>query len=176
MKTKPWNHVIDNGRYKTSEILDQCRKYFKVYSWYDDEQLDKDFPPVKSDRTFAPNIEADETYANQSAEDVKDLPGITLRERLLMELGYFQKTGKHLDVDNITLCSGSRHSGGCVPDVDWSSDDQRLYVGWYYPTSRYSSLRARVAVTLDISTSNPSDLETRLANLERWAKNIGYEN
>jgi hypothetical protein len=38
----------------------------------------------------------------------RNIRGHYLLERLLYELKYFAETGKHLDIDNLTLCSGSR--------------------------------------------------------------------
>ncbi len=142
-------HIIDDGKLKTSEILAKCKKNFDVYSWYDDAQLDKDFPPVTSDRYFKKNIEADEEYKNKSANDLDKMgvKGITLRERLLMELAYFDETGKHLDEINITLCGGSRSSGGDVPSVHWDVGNRKLYV--YSCSAGYASdsLGARAVVS-----------------------------
>ena len=71
------------------------------------------------------------------------IKGITLLERLQLELDYFNETGKHLDIDNLTLCSGSRYSDGSVPYVDWVSSDSTMRVGWCYPDSRNDGLRSR---------------------------------
>lgn len=169
--------TITETKQKTSEIIAKMRKLFDVYSFYDDKQLDKDFPPPKqiSTRHFAKNIEADEEYKNMSANDLdeKGVKGITLRERLLMEIQYFKETGNHLDVDNVTLCSGSRDSGGDVPSVYWDSARRGVYVDWGGLSRSYSSLRARVAVNpLTLSSLVPSatgdsiDLITRVGNLE----------
>jgi hypothetical protein len=136
---------------KTSEIIAEMKKKFDVYCWYSDEHLDRDFsPPEKiTTRYFKDNQEADEEYANKSANDLEaeGVKGITLRERFLMELQYFNATGKHLDIDNITLCSGSRRSDGSVPGVYWSTDNRKVYVGWSRSGYRYSVLRARAAVS-----------------------------
>ena len=67
-------------------------------------------------------VEADKELKNLSVEDLKErkIIGITLEERLLYELKYFRETGKHLDVHNVTLCSGSLYSDGrAVPSVYW---------------------------------------------------------
>ena len=125
-----------------------------VYTYVDD--LDKSVPTNDRDPKkgsyrvrFKTNIEADSELANKSASDLKEekIQGITLLERLLLELAYFLATGKHLDIENVTLCSGSRYSGGFVPGVRWFADDRELYVGWSSPQPRYSDLRARAAVS-----------------------------
>ncbi len=98
---------------------------------------------------FKKTIEADPELANKSAENLEaeKILGITLLERLLLELGYFLATGEHLDVENVTLCSGSRSSGGIVPGVSWSADDRRLSVYWFGSRSAYGNLRARAVVS-----------------------------
>jgi hypothetical protein len=147
-------HIIDDGMLKTSEILAECKKKFDVYSWYNNEKLDKDFPPVKSDRYFKKNLEADEELKNKSANELEKMgvKGMTLRERLLMELAYFNETGQHLDIDNITLCSGSRYSDGDVPDVSWGVDHRGLCVGRYDPGTADDDLRARAVVSNPLSS------------------------
>jgi len=165
--------ITENNK-KTSEIMNEMRSKFKVWSWYTNEQLDKDFPPPKeiTTREFADNVEADEEYKNMSANDlgeIKGFQGITLRERLLMEIQYFDKTGKHLDVDNITLCSGSRCSDGDVPYVGRDGDGD-VNVGEDDAQDQDPYLRARRATLCDSSNLVPSDpksLEARVTELER---------
>ena len=139
--------VFDTGQLKTSEILDLCEKLFPV-KCYHREDLDKDFPlPKKTTlRWFKANIEADEEHKNKSADGLEKegIVGITLRERLLLELNYYSFTGKHLDIDNITLCAGSRYSDGDVPDVRWRGGELRVF--WYDSDDASDDLRVRVAV------------------------------
>ena len=95
---------------------------------------------------FKANIEADSELANKSADTLKaeNVNGITLLERLLLEVAYFMATGRHLDEKNVTLCSGSRRSGGGVPRVHWNSGSRReVYVNWYHAGNSNSNLRAR---------------------------------
>ena len=132
-------------------LYDKCKELFPCWKW-----TDKNFNKVvSSERTskngayavwFRDRIEADEELKNLSANDLKEqgITGITLEERLLYELKYFAETGKHLDVKNITLCSGSRDSDGGVPDVYWCSDQLEVY--WYDPDDGYEFLRSRRAV------------------------------
>jgi len=92
--------------------------------------------------------EADEELKNLSATMLTEqsIAGITLTERLLLELAYHQETKQHLDTGNWTLCSGSRYSGGGVPDVLWGDDE--LEVLWNCSDNRHSRLRSRAVVTL----------------------------
>src|SRR3989344_2224068 len=92
--------------------------------------------------------EADEELKNLSATMLTEqsIAGITLTERLLLEIAYHQETKQHLDTGNWTLCSGSRYSGGGVPDVLWGDDE--LEVLWNCSDNRHSRLRSRAVVTL----------------------------
>lgn len=126
-----------------------------VYTYVDD--LDTAVPTNDRDPKngsyivhFKKTIEADPELANLSANDLRDhkIDSDTLIERLLLELGYFLSTGKHLDEKNITLCAGSRRSGGRVPDVHWDPGDRRVWVYWFPPAYSNASLRARAAGSL----------------------------
>ncbi len=143
--------ITDNGSQSTSQIMAECRKRFEVHSYLVDNELDRQFPAPQevTSRKFQKVVEADEEYKNMSANDleIKGLSGITLRERLLMELAYFDETSQHLDIDNITLCNGSRNSDGLVPSVGWSSDLSGFFVCWYGAGYSASLLRSRVAVS-----------------------------
>lgn len=90
-------------------------------------------------------IEADEENKNLSANMLtnRGFRGLTLLERLLLELAYYLATTKHLDITNVTLCSGSRLSDGDVPGVSWSTNSCEVYVSWYDPDCRSDNLRAR---------------------------------
>ncbi len=144
-KSEEFRVIKDDGKLKTSELLAECKKLFPVSSYWSDEKLDTYFPAPKEPTThkFHNVQEADERWKNKSADDLDKLgvKGITLRDRLLFELAYFKETGNHLDVESITLCSGSRDPDGDVPCVDWRGG--RLYVYWYDPTCAYGTLRSR---------------------------------
>ncbi len=159
--------ITDNGKLKTSKLLAKCKKLFPVWSWYSDKQLDEDFPPVKTSYEYEMTQEPSEEFTNKSANDLaKEYPDkhfITLRERILMELEYFEETGEHLDIKNLTLCAGSRYSDGLVPGCHLGGDGH-FYVGCCYPGSADDNLRARVAVSLD--TLPLDTLENRVKELE----------
>lgn len=165
--------IHDDATNTTSELLDECRALFPVWSWFDDKTLDKDFPkPKKATTRWFQNIqEADEDLKSKSANDLESekIDGITLRERILFELAYFKETGKPLDVDNITLCSGSRYADGRVPGAGW--DDGEFDVYAYVASSRLGTLRSRRAFVSDPSNFKlepSSDLESRVVALEKW--------
>ena len=135
-------------------MYDKCDELFTSGKWTDDD-LNK---IVQSERTakdsayavwFRDVVEADEDLKNLSTNDLKEkkIPGITLEERLLMELKYFKETNGHLDITNVTLCSGSRYSGGGVPEVVWFPDGRGLWVDGCSPENSDSLLRSRRAVS-----------------------------
>ncbi|MCX6722987.1 MAG: hypothetical protein NT094_02845, partial [Candidatus Staskawiczbacteria bacterium] len=125
----------------------------KVWTYVDD--LDKNVPTNDRDPNrdgsyvvgFRRVVEADEENANKSASTLKaeNHKGITLLERLLLELGYFLTTGQNLDVANITLCTGSRGARGNVPSVYF--DYGRVRVDWCHPSDSGGILRSRSAVS-----------------------------
>lgn len=147
-----WPIVIAKGM-KLQQVFETLARCFKVYK-YTNENLDA--VVTENDRNSKTsyviwvkvNIEADEKFKNKSASDLKREGhiGITLLERLLLELFYFTLSkGRHLDRDNWTLCVGSRDSDGNVPRVDW--DGGRLRVDWYRTSLPHLFLRSRSVVS-----------------------------
>lgn len=136
------------------QVYDKCTEHFACWK-YTDSSLDEivtsnDRDPKKG--TYAvwvrDGVEADDELKNRSANDLAKakIAGETLLERLIHELKYYKETGKHLDIENVTLCSGSRNSDGDVPRVCWGSDGDGLGVDWFYPSDRSGRLRSREVV------------------------------
>lgn len=130
------------------DLIAECKTLFPVYSYVN---LDG----ITSERTTAEDyeirvrdrVEADEELKNLSANQLwdKGVQAITLEERLQLELDYFLETGQHLDIQNVTLCAGSRGAGGGVPGVFWGGVGLRVS-GWS-PDGRDGSLRARAVIS-----------------------------
>jgi hypothetical protein len=154
-KSGLWTGPILKGA-TCNKVIAAFRKLGVDVSLYTDD-LDTNVPTNDRDPnktgshvvSFASNEEADENLKNLSANKLAEqgVKGITLLERLILELGYFLTTGKHLDEKNVTLCSGSRSSDGHVPCVGWRVDDRELGVGWCSPGSAGGDLRARAVVS-----------------------------
>jgi hypothetical protein len=122
--------------------------HFATWSYYDlgTEVLTDERTNTETHAIWArERQEADEELANKSANTIAEM-GIntmTLLERLLYELVFYAETGNHLDVQNVTLCTGSRNSDGDVPLVDWDADNGKLYVLGCLPGGSHPDLRAR---------------------------------
>ncbi len=148
--------ITDDKSVKTSELYRKVKDKFSTWSYCNEEELDTQFPKPKKTTTryFKDVQEADEEHKNKSANDLEKegIEGITLRERLIFEIEYFNRHDEHPDVDNMTLCSGSRFSDGRVPRVGWDVGDRKVCVGWCSPSGSNSGLRARA------SFDKPSDL------------------
>ncbi|HOK35230.1 MAG TPA: hypothetical protein PLL80_00060 [Candidatus Pacearchaeota archaeon] len=135
------------------QIYDKCAEFF--FCWKCTYQnLDECVYSERSAKNgsyavwFRKVIEPDRELRSLSANNLKKrgIVGITLEERLLMELKYFKETGNHLDRKYITLCSGSRYSNGAIPGVHWDSVDCELGVGCLSPWFSNFGLRSRRAI------------------------------
>ncbi|MEI6864332.1 MAG: hypothetical protein WCK46_03160 [Candidatus Adlerbacteria bacterium] len=137
--------IITNNR-----VFDACKAAFK--SWRYRHSLDTVTDIVKRPATpyvvwVRDTAEADENLKNKSADDIEQegLNTFTLKERMLLELAYYVETAKHLDLQNWTLCAGSRYSDGSVPFCGWSG--VWFFVYWTSVGYRHANLRSRVAVS-----------------------------
>jgi len=137
------------------QLYAKCKEQFKCWRWTDDD-LDKKVAWNERDAKngayaiwVKDETEADENLKDLSANDIKS-KGITtetLAEHLIHELKYFDETGEHLDIKNVTLCAGSRYGDGYVPSVDWHSSLDRMDVDRYYPDSADGHRRSRQTVS-----------------------------
>ena len=144
--------IIVAGGLTLNQVYSACQKQFTCYKYADN--LDQAVPTNDRDpKTGAyaiwvrDTVEADEVHQNKSADMVakEKLATETLLERMIHELKYFAETGKHLDVSNVTLCSGSRDSDGDVPAAYWLGGKFR--VGWDGTGDRNAGLRSREVVS-----------------------------
>lgn len=135
-------------------LYEACSKLFPCWRYTDNlDAVTSDRDPAKLGAYaiwVRDRVEADEELKDKSANMLAKagIKGMTLPERLALDLKYFKETGQHLDVKNITLCNGSREPDGSVPSAYWDSGYGRMSVYWYLPDSRPEHLRARAAVTL----------------------------
>ncbi|PIT88573.1 MAG: hypothetical protein COU29_02230 [Candidatus Magasanikbacteria bacterium CG10_big_fil_rev_8_21_14_0_10_36_32] len=135
-------------------VMAACRKLFKGNVWQYADDLDNSVPTNDRDPRrdgsyiirVRDRVEADEENKNLSADTVKsrNMVTLTLLERIVLELFCFWKTGKHLDIQNTTLCSGSRNFDGGVPGCCLRGGE--FEVCWRGSSSCRGALRAREAV------------------------------
>jgi len=141
-----WLIIMREGLTAQS-LLAKCQERFAC----EDESHDK-LDTLKSvriaDRRYAlwvrDCIEADEENKDKSAKDCEHegMKGITLEERLILELFYHWKTDNHLDIeDHSTLCTGSYYSNCYVPRVKFSNG--RVCILSEYPKNGSLSIRVR---------------------------------
>ena len=88
-------------------------------------------------------MEADEELSDLSAIELekRKIPGITLLEREVMEYDYFNRTNGHLDIDSMTICSGSRYLCGDLPRVRW--DGTQFFIHWFHTDYANTIMRSR---------------------------------
>ena len=117
-------------------LFEKCGELFGVWKYYSGE-INDDF--VQSERKAAKGAYAiwtkdavgpDEELKNVSKKDFKTkiFNGITLSERLLMELKFHNETGEHLDQNSATICSGSNFSSWKIPMVFWNGE--KIAIDW----------------------------------------------
>jgi hypothetical protein len=143
-----WLVIVAKG-VSLNQVWEVCQKHFKCWKYgnSDLESLiqESERGPAKATNAFwfRDRVEADEETKNLSANQQTEA-GITLIARCLLELKYFSEMGKHLDLKNVTLCSGSRFADGGVPYAYWRGGE--FDVSWHYVDYRHPGLRSRVAV------------------------------
>jgi len=136
-----------------NDAFDACKKQFsKAWRYVDDLNTVSDVvkrPEGSYVVWVKAFVEADPDLTNVSAEKIieRGLNTLTLCERLILELKYFDETKRHLDINNWTLCAGSRYAGGSVPYVSWGGSDAGLVVSWCSVGGADPGLRARAAVS-----------------------------
>lgn len=139
--------IKDTGK-KTSELLAEYKSKFNVWTWHSPEELDKDFPPVISERKFKYEQECENRGKSANKYDKEGIKGITLREWIIFDMEYFKREGKHLDEHHVTLCTGKRYASGSVPGVHWSRDNSPAYLYRYNPGVRYGYCGVRPSVRI----------------------------
>lgn len=118
-------------------VYDCMSKAFKCCKYKDDLDVSVTKNARTTSETYAiwvrSGVGPDEKYLGKSANlaDPDMELGMTLLERILLEIVYFDKKGKHLDIVSRTcgwtLCTASRFADGDVPrvyffDVEWRVD------------------------------------------------------
>lgn len=150
-----FNRLVVMAKGMTPQMIYDKYVELFLYPKWTGRSLDEIIKPFNTirdtrDRSYAvwfrDRQEADVELKNVSADELKErnISGITLEERLIFGLKFFKETGEHLDIKNVTLCSGSRRDDGVVPVVRWYG--RGLIVYWHHPGSPAGDCRTREAV------------------------------
>lgn len=131
-----WRLLIIAQGLTLSQVYKSMSAAFKCWKYADD--LDKVVIKNARDTKHAyaiwvhDRVEPDVQYLGHSTKKIDpDMTiGVTLLERMIHEIVYFDETGEHLDIKGVTFCSGSRGSNGGVPGADWRADAQEVRVCW----------------------------------------------
>lgn len=137
------------GSITAPSYFDICKKRFSCHCSIDLSVSKSAERPVDFYTIWVRDrVEADEENKNLSFDDCRkqNINGITLEERLLLELWYHWKTDKHLDINNMTLCSGSRGTDFRVPVVSWL--DGRMDINWTISDGSEKHLSTRSVISL----------------------------
>lgn len=149
-----WRLIIIAEGLKLNQVYKCMSGLFKTWKYADDLDGSVTQNIRKSDKSYAicvrDEIEPDKEFLGKSTKQAdSDMKiGVTLLERMIHEIAYFEDTGKHLDINGVTFCSGSRGSDGYVPSMSWHPDSGQVGVGWCRLDYSDSRDGVRRAVTL----------------------------
>ncbi len=154
--------VMLNG-INQSKVVSAIKKLLRFGSYYDLDKIvivnDRD-PNRDGSYVIAvySEVEADSRNFNNnrywkmlSRGDNEFRNGMTLTERLLLELIHFLATGKCLDVIRYTLCMGSHFKNGNMPYVECNPTLDKIIVFDFNPMTTYNStMRSRFVVSCQL--------------------------
>lgn len=179
MKQTYWT-ITDDKNVKTSDILAEARKFFKVWVWREDT-IDTELPAPKETVTvsFKKSIESDKEHKGKSYNDFsveKDATYMTARQYLLLCIHVFKETGEHLDVIGWTRTS-SLWSDGCLVDGCFLPVDREVGLGHGGRDFRGPGCGPRASISVESvpSTLEPVSLAPSIEDAIQVVKNAGYK-
>jgi hypothetical protein len=140
--TGDWWIIIVAPEINYQKVLQMIRGN-GIYLWrYTGNNLDKEIDWGKEQRReikkpYAIWVKSD---IDINLCDIFDYQAVTLLERLLLEIFYFNflSRGNHIDTpSSITLCLGSRGTGGFVPYVIYSPSSNTVIIDWGLPHTEH---------------------------------------
>ena len=147
-----WRLIFIAKGMKMNKAMARCKDLFETSQNKDDF----DASVTQNIRTASENyavwvrdgLEPDHEFLGKSTKEADpDMKiGITLLERIILEIKYFSETGNHLDLRGLTFCSGSRGSDGHVPSANWFGSWFRI--SWYGLDGSDSDYGVRSAISL----------------------------
>jgi len=165
--------IVDDNTIPTSELYRRIKDKFGARSYWDEKELDKEFPKPKETMTRSFKMQKDPDILGKSANEMKDTPTMTLREYMIFFLKYHDETGEYPDEIGWTITSSPTSGGGVACacrdgsgfEADWSDG------GYAFPKSG-----GREVVSPNPSTLSPSATETfvDINDAIRVVKENGY--
>lgn len=132
-----WRLIFIPAGLTLNATVAAMRKLFKVWVYFEDLDASVTFNARTTVQSYAiwvrAGVEPDEKYLGQSTRqaDPDGKIGMTLLERLVLDVKHFVETEKHLDEKGVTFCTASRDAYGSVPHVYWFPADGKVNVDWY---------------------------------------------
>ncbi|PIZ99182.1 MAG: hypothetical protein COX77_02235 [Candidatus Komeilibacteria bacterium CG_4_10_14_0_2_um_filter_37_10] len=125
--------LVIPGNITTKKVLEFCKSFFTCW-FYIAKNINSIIATNARENvvTYAiwvhDRVESDKELIGMSANDLrmKKIATMTVLERLIFELKYYQETGHHLDLENPTICSGSR----CFRETDDVIFDRVIHIHW----------------------------------------------
>lgn len=167
--------IKDNHKIKTSKMMDEFKKKFSTNVYWNNEELDKNFPAPKesTEREFKDEKEPEmlgKSY-NQIYEEVGDRM-MTFREYLIAFEQYYDKTGNYLDNKNITIFRDKLPGDEGVARGCWDVGGAQAEFYWLYRYNCIPRIGARVEISLNPSSSIPLTLSMSDLCILKSAKDI----
>lgn len=131
-------YVVNDKRVTITQIYTTCQKYFECVKFVDLSKVTNlGGKGITTVRFFSANEGADKGYEGRLIKNgnVLNPDSINLKERMLLELWYFKKTGKHLDIKNWVRCGSSCDDSGRMLYAAWDSGNKTFTIHWTPPSA-----------------------------------------
>lgn len=168
--------IVDDPSVKTSDLMKKFKDKFKVYSQWNNDELDKNFPAPKTPTKRYFKKEQEPEMLGKSWNDIKSEVGnkaMNFREYILAFSQYFEETGKYLD--DTTWTNLQNLPDGRVARGYWSPLSSEVRFFWYYPDYRFSHGGARMAIDPLTLNLEPSKVEVKCECSECSKHNFKFE-
>lgn len=161
--------IVDDNSIKTSELYEKIEENGNAWSYWSKDELDKEFPqPSKTTKRYF-KVQKDPDILGKSANQMKDMNIMTLREYMIFYLKFKKETGEYPDEKGWTITS-SRTSGGEVAYASRCGSGFGAY--WSRGDDAGPRGGGREVVSLESSPLVDLTLESRLKALEDWKERV----
>ncbi|MDA2922140.1 hypothetical protein MYX07_02620 [Patescibacteria group bacterium AH-259-L07] len=169
-------YIISTSKISTKDVFKKYQELCKAKIFQSSADiLDK----LRNDRKGAyvilvrDQVKPDMEYERLSARclQILNVPGMTLKERMLADIKYGKETTphRHLDIETKTLCTGSIYDNGYeqfVPSVEWCAGNP--LIRFYKVDEGWNDLSTRKVIMVN---SEPDDFPIEEKTLEMLLEN-----